>query len=60
MNKCNYNCFRKEYMPFEPEKWDKLDDLQQSFNTNNSNNIHAQLILYKYFYSRSCQLWVIR
>ena len=24
MNKCNYNCFRKEHMSFEPKNWDSF------------------------------------
>mgnify|MGYP003633547280 FL=1 len=29
MNKCNYDCFRKEHMPFEPKKWKGFDNITQ-------------------------------
>ena len=30
MNRCEYKCYRKESMSFEPEEWNKLNDVDKS------------------------------
>ena len=30
MNRCKYDCYRKKHMPFVPEEWNKLNDMDKN------------------------------